>query len=458
MALLVVAAPVVAPAAAQEAPAVATNSAQPATPAETPAPAAGPLHLSLETAVKNALDANPGLKALGHRSAAAERTARATERTRWGQIDAFFSYSKFNDSWIVRPMSEELFLSGGGFTGLPWDRNQQHYGATFQVPLYLGGKLSNGIKIARLESGKTAALLEGTRWQVRFNATSLYTAAQTLDAVTTALTELERSLEKTKSRLDLMVESGKRPEVDRLKVVEQLEDTRAQLESARADRTKVVALLLALMGRDPSQGVSVDPLPTRVPESAMSRNELRQAIATSSPVRSANLAAEQSESGVKVAKSSFIPKIVAGGNYTQNAAPSLDDTLDTWQVSVGVKIPLFYGGSRFEALAAAKEKQSAAEEALTQVQLKTAASLEDAIAAFTAAKAQLTAARARVAAGVEAARIEQIRYDTGAGTIEDLLRAQAREESAKAALAHARGGVITAAERINTIVETEAFK
>ncbi len=430
----------------------------PAGEAATPAPtAATPAHLKLAGAIHEALEANPGLKALAHRAAASERDAKATARSRWGELDAFFSYSRFNDSWIVRPMSEELFLKGG-FSGLPWDRNQQHYGVTFQVPLYLGGKLSNGIKIASLESARTAALLEGTRWQIRFNAASLYTAAQTLDAVETALTDLERSLQKTKRRLDLMVDSGKRPEVDRLKVVEQLEDTRAQLESARADRVKVTALLLALMGRDPSQEISVDPLPCRVPESTMSQSELRKAVEASSPVRTATLAAEQSESGVKVATSSFIPKVVASGNYLQNAAPAIDNPLDTWQVSVGVVVPLFHGGSRFEALAAAKEKRSAAHEALTQAKLKAAAGLEDAMAAFRAAKAQLTAARARVAAGVEAARIEQLRYDTGAGTIEDLLRAQARGEAARAALAHAHGGVVTAGERINTIVETEAFQ
>jgi outer membrane protein TolC len=60
-----------------------------------------------------------------------------------------------------------------------------------------------------------------------------------------------------------------------------------------------------------------------------------------------------------------------------------------------------------------------------------------------------------VAAGTEAARIEQVRYDTGASTIEDLLRARSREESARAALASARAELVIAAARINTIAEQE---
>ena len=47
---------------------------------------------------------------------------------------------------------------------------------------------------------------------------------------------------------------------------------------------------------------------------------------------------------------------------------------------------------------------------------------------------------------------------TGAGNVEDLLRTLAREETAKAALAQAVADTWTAAERINSIVETEAVK
>ena len=172
----------------------------------------------------------------------------------------------------------------------------------------------------------------------------------------------------------------------------------------------------------------------------------------------ARFATEQGERNVRVTTSSFIPKIVASGNLTQNAAPSVADPLDTWQVSVGVVVPIFHGTSPFEELAAAKENRSAAQEALVQTQADIMARLEEALARLDAARAEIRAAHARVAAGDEAARIEQIRYDTGAGTIEDLLRAHSRKQNAQASLAKAIGAIVTAAERINSIVEKEAVK
>ena len=423
-----------------------------------PPPPPAPVHVTLEEAVTAALEANPGLKALSHRTEAARRDARAAGRTRWGSLDAFFQYTRFNDDWMVRPMSREMFEAAGGFLGLPWDRNQRHYGLRFELPLYMGGELSNGIRIRDLEAESAAALLEGTRWQVRFNAVSLYTAVQTLDQTMQALDGLVAALEKTKERLDLMVSSGKRPELDRLKVVESLEAARARRAGVRADRVRAAALLLALMGRDPSGELETDPLPDRIPRLTVPAPELRTAAKESTAVRRARFAAEQGERGVKVATASFIPHVVASGDLTQNAAPSVDDPLDTWQVSVGVVVPIFHGASRFESLAAAKERSHAAREALAQAEQDAVARLEEALARFEAAKASLAAARARVAAGDEAARIEQIRYDTGAGTIEDLLRARSHEEEAQAGLAAARGGVVTAAERINSIVEKEAVQ
>jgi outer membrane protein TolC len=322
----------------------------------------------------------------------------------------------------------------------------------------MGGELSSGIQIRRLEADKTGALLEGTRWQIRFNAVSLYTGLQTLDVLAEALNQLVVSLESTERRLDLMVETGKRPELDRLKVVEELEDARAQRAAIGADRTRVASLLLALMGRDPSGDVAVDPLADRCPEVMMTPAQLRAAAADNSGIHQARLAAEQGEHSVRAANSTFIPRVVVDGNFTRNEAPSLDDPLDTWQFSVGVVVPLFHGTSRFGELEAAKERQSAAREAVTQTEMDIAARLEEAMAVFDSSRAELRAARARVAAGNEAARIEQIRYDTGVGTIEEFLRAQSRKQGARASLAKALGSVMTAGESINSIVEREAVQ
>lgn len=423
---------------------------------DTPSIPPGPTRLILDDAISEALAASPGLQAVGSSAVASESEAKAARRQRWGTLDGIASYDYFSDDVIIRTISRQLLE--GGFANLPFADQQWHYGLVAEIPLYVGGKLSYGIEITELNAEKAAALLEGTRWQVRFNVTSLYATAQSLDALDAALESRISALEATDSRLELMVAEGKRPDLDRLKVVEELEGARADRAAVQADRRKAGALMLALMGRDPAGDIEVDPLPKTLPELTTDPPDLRASIDETSMVRQARLALEQAESRVGVATSEFLPQLVARGHYLVNTGQSLDRDYNTWAVSLDVRVPLFHGGTRFERRAATKEQRAAAEHALEKARLDASAQFEDALAQFDAARTAITAAEARVAAGTEAARIEQIRYDTGAGTIEDLLRARSREQGARADLARARAGALTAAARINSIVEKEAVQ
>jgi outer membrane protein TolC len=174
-------------------------------------------------------------------------------------------------------------------------------------------------------------------------------------------------------------------------------------------------------------------------------------------VHAAHLDSEQADRGVSSARGAFLPKVSVSANYLENSGLTIDRSLETWGVSLGVSLPVFDGNARSQRLAGARERRRAAQEALVQTQLKISAELQDALGRRDAARTVLASAQAQVAAGGEAARIEQVRYDTGADTIEDLLRALAREQGAKASLAAAQAGLITAGERINSIAEKEIF-
>lgn len=412
-----------------------------------------PVQLSLKQAIDEALEANPGLKAAGHQSRAAEGDASAAARSRWGGLNAVGSYSYLNDDQIIRPMSSELLA--GGFAGAPWDRSQAHYGLSYELPLYLGGKLNNQIQIARLEARKSAELLEGTRWQVRFNVVSLYSTAQALNQAEAALDDQIAALAQTKTSLDEMVALGKRPDVDRLKVIEDLETAKASRAGVGADHRRVVALLLSVLGRDPAGDVTLEAQAGPAVAVDHAHETLLGVVDNNSGIRAASLSAEQAARGVKVARSEFLPKVYAGANYLENTGTTIDRNEETWGATVAVSLPLFEWGSRFSKLKAARARQDAATEALRQAQLQTEAAWQDALAKFAAARTNVVAAVARVAAGTEAARIEQVRYDTGASTIEDLLRARSREQAARAALASARADLVISAARINTIAEKE---
>jgi outer membrane protein TolC len=421
----------------------------------TTAPAAEVPTLTLAGAVAEALSRAPALEAASQQEQAARQKATAARRSRWGEIDAVAGYSHYQDDQIVRPISQQILSHG--VAGLPFDRDQWRYGFTLQVPLYLGGRLSASIAVAALQAEQAAALLEGSRWQARFNVTSLYAAAQTLEAVGQAVDANLAALGETRRKLELAVRVGKRPELDLLKVADELADAQARRAGTTADAARVRALLLALLGRDPAGALRLEALSQQRAALVTAHEELRTLALAASPVARATLAAEQARQGVTIAHAAYLPSVAGRASYLWNDAPSVAGTLPTWELSVGLSWPVFTGRARGAALAASRHGEQAAASALTRARLDQEAQLVEALARWDASGTALDASAARVTAAREAARIEQIRYDTGAGAIDDLLRARAREVSADAALAQARGDATVAAARLNAVCEKEVL-
>ena len=161
---------------------------------------------------------------------------------------------------------------------------------------------------------------------------------------------------------------------------------------------------------------------------------------------------------MRAARGARLPSVALRGNVMGNDGLSLGEQFRTWDVTVAVSVPLFDGGVRQANVAAARAAARAADQAAVKARLDRQAQLVEAVARLEASHQSVAAAHARVAAAAEAARIEQIRYDTGAGAVDDLLRARARELSAASTLAQARGDAIAAAGRVNAIVEKEVVQ
>jgi len=414
------------------------------------------LHLGMADAIARALDANPGVRAAAERARSADRAATAASRRHFGDVEAVAWTSRYRDAQILRPISRSLMTNG--LDGLPFAQDQVHYGLTFELPLFVGGKLLAGSHLARLKADEAGALLGGTRWEIQANVTTLYASAQALAVVTDAYRENVVSLEETGRRLRLMVDQGKRPEVDLLKATEAMEEARAQLADAQAELIHVGSLLGALLDYPADRALDLDPLPDRVPTLSGDTTDWRGLTERASTVVAAELHARQAESYRSVVRSEFLPALSLRGNVLGHAASSVAGSQETWELTLAASIPLFTGGRRVAEYQSAAAGVRAAELALRQTRLQQQADIQGALARLRAAETSLDAANRRVEAAVEAARIEGLRYDNGAGTIEDLLRARTRAAAAEAALARSKGDVLGTAAQINALVEEEIVR
>ncbi len=422
---------------------------------DSPGPAAGradTLHIGLTDALARAVAANAGLEAAAQQAEAGDHAAAATARQRFGELAAVATTSRYSNAQILLPMSQQLLA--GGMANLPFAQDQAHYGLTYSLPVFVGGKLVALGRLARLKAEEASALLEGSRWQLRANVATTYAGVQTVAAATAAYRAEVASLEQTHARIALMVSQGKRPEVDLLQVTDALEEARAQLAGAEAEGTQVRALLLALLDYPADQPATLDPLPDRLPALLPDSADWDGLVQAASPVTSARLRAEQATNATRAARADFLPQIRLGGSLWENAGTGVGPQ-QTWELTLQASMPLFTGGRRVAAYESARAAERAAHAALRQTQLRQQAELVGAQAHFRAAQVALDAAAKRVAAADEAARIEEVRYDNGAGTIEDMLRARTRAAAAEAFLARSKGDVLGAAAQLNALVEQE---
>lgn len=420
------------------------------------ASAADTLHIGLSEGLARALENNPGLRAAAEQARAADRTAAATFRQHFGNLTAVATTSRYSDAQLIRPMSKELMA--GGLADLPFAQDQVHYGLTYSLPVFVGGRLVALSRVARLKSDEASKLLDGSRWQVRANVATTYAAVQSLAAAKAAYAAEVASLEETHARVELMVKEGKRPEVDLLQVTDALEEARAQLADADAEGTRVRALLLALLDYPVDRPAVFDPLPDRLPTLPRDSVNWTGRVRAASAVSRAGLRIEEARNATSAARAAFLPHLTVGGSVWENAGSGLASQQQTWALTLQASLPLFTGGSRVAAYQSARAEERAARAAMRGTELRQEAEMQGALARFRAARASFDAAGKRVAAADEAARIEGIRYDNGAGTIQDLLRARSRAAAAEAFLARSKGEVLGAAAQVNALVEEEIVR
>ena len=186
--------------------------------------------LSIQTATEKALAGNPRLLAAKLDSVAAQHRTQQSVARRFGDLDLVGQYNHFNDSRTLRPIAKELLP----ITVLPFDRNQTHYGITWQIPLLAGGALREGDRIARLSQEATEKMALFTQEEIRYNVRAAYRNVLVLRHAVSAAEGFEKALEEDHKQAQLLVETGRWASVDAAKVDYSLQDAHARRAGLQA--------------------------------------------------------------------------------------------------------------------------------------------------------------------------------------------------------------------------------
>ena len=313
------------------------------------------------------------------------------------------------------------------------------WGVSLTLPVYQGGQISNNVDLAAVRRDLQEYSLARTRNDLIANTVNAYNKILQLTALREASSASVTALDEQIKSTRLLFDVGRIARVDLLKVEVQLANERQRFLILKEGIATAGATLRYLMGEDPGGGAG-PPL--------LSDNLVLRAAPSdpaSSPIDAARRrpeylgavkGVEEAELSRKIALGKLLPAVNATGGYTDQFGfrPSYDEA--NWFIGLQASVPLF-DRSLYADLAREMTLRDKAKERLRVVDHQLRLEVGTSVASLRESAHRVETARQVIEQARESFRIEREKFGSGAGTMSDLLLAQAADITSEANLAQA---------------------
>lgn len=406
--------------------------------------------LSLEDAVRLALDHAPSLQAARHAQAEAAGGVREAKGDRRPGIAAEGTVFRFEEPMIVAPIHG--FVPGllpefdqtlvQGSVGMGW---------TLFDGGIRGGRVVRATALEDAAAAQTALTTQSMIAAVIRGYAGVISAEQQVTAQHKRLAALDAEL----VRVTRLLEQGRAAPLEQLRARAARATAAADSAGAAARLMVAEAALARLVGVAPDRVAAGRLQPVNAAAEAVAPRDavLAQARAASPALRAAEARHAAAVASVRVAAGAWLPSLRLEGRVVTYGSGSGDYSTE-WQSGVRVSWPIFTGGARSAAVDRARAAASGAEAALRDAELTLGNEVDQALAALAESERRVEALDAAVAALTEAQRIEALALAQGAGTQTDFLRAEADLAQARAGLAQAQAARIAARAELAALTGT----
>lgn len=318
-------------------------------------------------------------------------------------------------------------------------------GVSLTQPLYMGGKIRAGYKMATIGTAMASENIRLTESQVILQTDEAYMQAIKASELADVARSYKKLLDELYKNVESAVRHGLRTRNDMLKV--QVKQNEAELAIEKADNGTRLATMnlchvigLPLSTRldlDESLGANSEsnlssplPLPSSLSQSDASDVSLRPEAAILQA--KTDMATQQ----VKLTRSDFLPQLAlfAGYSYLNGFKLSGSKLIDTGSAAVGalLKVPLITFGERTNKIRSAKVKKQIAQTEQEDLTEKMQLELAQAHNNLSEAHTELRITQRSLEQAEENMRLARQQYDAGLEPLSDLLDAQALWQQASA--------------------------
>lgn len=392
-----------------------------------PAPADGPLRLTLEEAVERAVADNPDIQIALRRISQAEATLDEANASflPWVGMDTGYVRTDSPSTFLFKTIDSRSLAPGADFNN-PGEAGFWETGVAARYNLFSGGRRI--VERWRAETGVSARELEH---QIARNALvaavirtfhDVQAAEANVRTATASVETVEAELAETRAQFD----AGRALKSDVLSLEVRLAEAKDQRIQAENGRNLALAALANLLG-----GVPDDELELVFDESAGSSLEfdypqaLAEAMEKRPELARARKLVEAAAMKVSSQKTSFLPSVDAEARvYWVDETMSYDADNTNWFAGVQLRWSLFEGGARLARTRRARfelhEMMQADRKAALAVQLD----VRTACLAVEEARSRLGVASASVEQAAESLDLVRKQFEGGTATVTRYLEAE----------------------------------
>jgi len=382
--------------------------------------------LSLKEAVQRAVTGNPNMAEAQTGIAVAEKGVESAYGRNYPRLSFEASINQRQDPIPYIPAQSAKIAAR-------FSDSYASLGPVLTIPLYQGGQVMNGVRLAELRQRVQEDSFILTRNELIANTVATYNKILQLRALAESSQRAVTALEEQRKNAQLLFDLGRIARVDLLKVEVQKVNEEQRLLALNEALKNAASTLYTLMGVP--VGPDMPPLQLTdklIPSEMHADFETGLAIAEDNPkFKIFSKAVDDAELNRKLAFGRLLPTLNAVAGYQQQFGfnPNFNDGV--WYAGATLSMPLFDRSSyadlsreRFQKERATQKKRSVE----NQIRLD----LRVAQASLTESRKRIFATEQAVEQSRESFRIEQEKYGQGAGTMADLLLAQAAEAQAEA--------------------------
>ena len=348
---------------------------------------------------------------------------------KFGEFDIIGSYTHYN---LPRTLAPIVPSSLSPNSSVETTQDLFTTGMQYSVPIFTGGALNQQIKIDQLSKNMSQSRAKLSREELIYNIRSLYISGLTLQELISAQNQYIKALEKLEYIISQSVKLGKKAKIDRLKADTSLQEAKGGLTQMRSSLNMIKSTLIAIThipNIDYFELISVDMNQNIQKVSEDNLDELER-------FKLQNLEIEKGSKVISKVKSSQKPQVALNGyvGYNYDTDDNSLNRENLWQIGLNLKWNIFDFGKNSAKIQQAKIaklqatlQKEATTEGFKKLIAKALNKIETALAEYQTNISKLNLLQ-------ESQKIEDVRYNAGVSTLNDLLLAKSKTQLAKSKL------------------------